>query len=764
MFENFNLFHVPSLFVATAVTFGGLIPFFNAEYAIVEFGLPQRIANSKPAQSVMILSSARGTAIGIALFTFYFQGKLVEFDTVLTILGAYVGLVDGYVCLREDVPNKAVFRTASGLAIAAWGWFSMTITWRQWRSADEQKGYKPEALQGEDKRLHCVTTDSARLDGVHNPLCNKFSIIAGSLLLESEAEIMAQPYKDGGGEDTPQHTQEDVRDFHLPWRVRCVFIILCLLSFMSAIDATIVTTSLQTVTQEIGGQKQYVWIVNAFMFATTVPQPFYGQIANIFGRRHPMIVAISLFALGSGISGGATSAGMLIAGRTIQGLGAAGLYVLSDIIICDLVPPRHRGPYLSAVLSTAAIGTTIGPIIGGALAEAHWRWIFWINLPVSAVGLLEIIFLLRVKHENTSRIWRHAVSRVDILGNLIFIPSMFAIFFGLIMGGEQYPWNSWHIIIPLVLGVLGCVIFALHQASSICKEPSTPPRLFKHSTSAAGYIIIFLAAVILQAISYFLPTYFQAVKGTSPLMSGVDFLPFALAIIPFGGITGWFMSKTGLYIPIHWMGFILTATGAGLLSTLNQASSRGAWIGYQILVSGGTGMIFTATLPSTLAPLSESDVAVATGTYSFIRSFGLVWGATVASVVFNSQIDAHLGLIAATDSGNPQTIRDALAYGKAYSYASGGFITSLPDETQHQVVDVYVKALRVVWLVVTAVACLGFVCVIFEKPVELRKEHDTQYGLVEDTKYTNKEGIIVNSSIDINTVEQGLSAAKGGQE
>lgn len=278
---------------------------------------------------------------------------------------------------------------------------------------------------------------------------------------------------------------------------------------------------------------------------------------------------------------------------------------------------------------------------------------------------------------------------------------MIAIFFGLIMGGEQFPWNSWHVILPLVLGVVVCVIFAFHQASSpsaVYKEPSAPPQLFKHRTSAAGFLLVFLAAVILQAISYFLPTYFQAVKGASPLMSGVYFLPFALVITPFGGLTGAFMSKTGPYIPIHWVGFIFSAVGAGLLSTLDDSSSRGAWIGYQILVSGGTGLTFTATLPSTLAPLSESDVAVATGTFSFIRSFGLVWGATMASVVFNSQIDAYLGSITAAEGSDPAAVRAALGDGRAYSYASGGFITSLPAATRHQVVDVYVQALRVVWL------------------------------------------------------------------
>jgi len=125
MFENFTLWHIPPLLVATALTFGGTMPFFNAEYAILEFGLPKRIAISKPAQSIMILSSARITAIGLALFTFYFQENFAEVDTLLSVLG-YVGLVDGYVCWLEGVPNKAIFRFMSGVLIAAWGWFGMT--------------------------------------------------------------------------------------------------------------------------------------------------------------------------------------------------------------------------------------------------------------------------------------------------------------------------------------------------------------------------------------------------------------------------------------------------------------------------------------------------------------------------------------------------------------------------------------------------------------------------------------------------------------
>lgn len=125
MVPHFAIHHIVPLFVATATTLGGLMPFFNAEHAIREFGLPPRIAESKAAQSVMILKCGRITALGLALCTFYAQGKLAEFDTILAILG-YVGLVDGYVCWKEGVPGKAVFRLVSGVVISAWGFLGLT--------------------------------------------------------------------------------------------------------------------------------------------------------------------------------------------------------------------------------------------------------------------------------------------------------------------------------------------------------------------------------------------------------------------------------------------------------------------------------------------------------------------------------------------------------------------------------------------------------------------------------------------------------------
>ena len=522
---------------------------------------------------------------------------------------------------------------------------------------------------------------------------------------------------------------------HSP-RFWCLFAALCLISFISSIDATIVTTALSTITREIGGAEQYVWIANCFVFASTVPQPLFAQISNIFGRRNPMLFAVSLFALGSGIAAGAKDTSMLIGGRTVQGLGTGGIYVLLDVICCDLVPLRERGKYLGIMLSTAAVGTTVGPIMGGALADVQWRWVFYLNLPVSGLALLAIVLFFNVRYTR-SPTWRHALARVDFLGNAIFIPSIIAILLGLVLGGVKFAWGSYHVIVPLILGFLGWATFHIHQASPICKEPSMPPRLFKNRTSATGFGLIFISSMLLQTVAYFMPVYFQGVRGRTPLGAGVDFLPYTAAIVPFGIIAGILLSKTGRYRPLHFAGFALNAIGAGLLSILDANSSKAAWASFQIVTAAGTGIILTVMLPSILAALPESDVATATGTYSFVRSFGYVWGVTIPSIVFNGQVNRYLDRI------SDPAVLAALADGGAYGYASGGSIPKLPVRTRNEVIGVYVNALQTVWQVAVAFSCLGFFCVCIEKHVELRKELNTEFGLKEDkTDAINESGAI----------------------
>ncbi|KAI1140002.1 major facilitator superfamily MFS_1 [Hypoxylon sp. FL0543] len=455
-------------------------------------------------------------------------------------------------------------------------------------------------------------------------------------------------------------------EFKASWRLRAITIVIMVLSLTSGLDSIIINTPLLTITRDIGGARQYVW---------TISLPSYGQMASIHGRRNPLFVVIILFALGSGIGGGATNVAMLIVGRAAQKLGTGGIAVLLEIIIYDLVSPRSRGSWLSINMSGAAVGTTLGPIIGGTLAERNWRWIFCLNLPTSAVQYTR------------SPTGKSALALVDFSGTAIFVPSMVSLYLDLVMSGTAgYPWSSWSMMMPIVMGIAGWIAFHFHQASRLSREPSVPPRLFNSRTSVTSLLLIFLASI---TVNSFLPVYFQGVEGTSGLQSGVNYLPFALAIIPFGNMAGVIQPKTGRYKVLHLAGFSLRAIDLGLFSTFRADSSVGAWAGYQVLVSGGSGFIFTATVPSTLAALPEPYVATVTGMYAFVRSLGFVWGVTMSSIVFNGQVNDNMDIVHDVD------LRRLLADGAAYAFTAGcGYADSaLREPRRSQVVEVC-------WLVV----------------------------------------------------------------
>lgn len=257
-----------------------------------------------------------------------------------------------------------------------------------------------------------------------------------------------------------------------------------------------------------------------------------------------------------------------------------------------------------------------------------------------------------------------------------------------------------------------------------------PTRLFSNRTSAAAFVLTFLSSVMVQAISYFLPIYFQAVLGTTVFHSGVNFLPFAIGTLVFATISGILLSKLGAYRPLHATAFALSAIGFGLFTLLDGSTSKVAWTFFQLIASAGSGMILSVLLPAIMAGLPESDVASASAAYSFVRTFGYIWGVTIASIIFNSTFNKNLSNISSP------SLQSELADGAAYSFAShvheirGQYDASVWNE----VVQVYVKSLKNIWWVGLAFSLVGFFTVGAERGLELRKELETEYGIDADKK------------------------------
>ncbi|OTA98520.1 hypothetical protein M426DRAFT_69671 [Hypoxylon sp. CI-4A] len=526
---------------------------------------------------------------------------------------------------------------------------------------------------------------------------------------------------------------------------------LSLLAFVSALDAMIVTTALPTITNDIGGSKQYVWIANSFVIASTVLQPLVGQLADIFGRKLPTIASVALFIIGSGIGGGAYNPGMFIAGRSIQGVGAGGMYVLIDIICCDLVPLRERGKYLGMINAWAAVAAAIGPVLGGALGRANWRWIFWLNIPVCGVPFFILLLFMKMKSgAGESRGWNR-LSRIDYIGNIIFIPSLIALMFGLVTGGIEFPWSSWRIILPIVLGGLGWISFHLWEHFTL--HPIVPSRLFGNRTSATAYGLTFIASVLATTVGYFLPIYFQAVLRTTVFYSGVYYLPLAIGTLVSAIIGGVLLSQFGAYRPLHAGAFAFAIIGLGLFTILRGSSHAVAWVFFQLIVSVGLGVPVSTCLPAIMAALPESDVASATAAFSCIKTFGYIWGVTIPSILFNAVVNNNLSLISSS------SLRAQLRDGGAYSFASqvNGLAGSVDAGVWSEVEQVYVRSLNAIWWFGLGISVVGFLAVGLERGLELSTELHTEFGLDGDKADTpiTGEGSEKNSQVQ-SGIERGL--------
>lgn len=230
----------------------------------------------------------------------------------------------------------------------------------------------------------------------------------GRLLLTSVPELADEQPQVVSPTNRVQDKEPRPKSFRT-WRFWAIISALTITGLMSAIEGTIITSALPTITNAMGGGDSYIWVPNAYLLAQVAILPLAGQASNIFGRRNLLLGAVALFTLGGGLSGGASSMRMLIAARTVQGLGGGGINLLIETIVTDIVPLRERGQYMAIVGIGAVVGATVGPFLGGLITDhASWRWCFYINVPIGAGKTNSLLFFV-------PRQIRHTSSQVPLL-------------------------------------------------------------------------------------------------------------------------------------------------------------------------------------------------------------------------------------------------------------------------------------------------------------------------------------------------------------
>lgn len=255
---------------------------------------------------------------------------------------------------------------------------------------------------------------------------------------------------------------------------------------------------MQKLSQSLGGTStDAFWCGTSYLLTSAVVQPFVIALSDVLSSRLILIVAVLFFTLGTILCCSAQKFPQLLAGRSIQGVGGGALMSMPFIVATEIIPLRQRPKYTAIVLVAGAAGAICGPMVGGLLTDnASWRWVFYINFPFCALGLLMIAFAL-LPSGNRPDI-KTGLLGINWFGGALFVASACSALIGVTWGGVQFPWDSWHTYIPIALGVaglIGALIWEVFGAS----KPFFPVQLFNHRPAIAGYICIFLQGLLVSS-------------------------------------------------------------------------------------------------------------------------------------------------------------------------------------------------------------------------------------------------------------------------
>jgi hypothetical protein len=382
---------------------------------------------------------------------------------------------------------------------------------------------------------------------------------------------------------------------------------------------------------------------SAYLLTTCAFQLFFGKLYTFFSIKWVFLIALVIFEIGSAICGAAPNSAALIIGRAIAGVGSAGIFSGAILIVAATVPLRQRPTYMGLIGGMYGIASVAGPLMGGAFTDKlTWRWCFYINLPIGAVTFAFIAFFYHPTERSRAQRfgdggWRKNLEVFDIYGTLVFLPMIVCLLLALQWGGSKYPWSNGRIIGLLVLFAVLLIVFIGIQFWK-GDNATVPPRILKQRTVAA---VAWFAAMIGAAfftLVYFLPLYFQAIKGASAVKSGIMNLPLILSLVIMSMLVGVSITKIGYYTPFVIAGSILLSIGSGLVSTFTTTTPSSHWIGYQILFGFGMGMSMQQTLVAVQTVLPKADIPTGTALAMFSQTLGGALFISVAQNVFTNSL------------------------------------------------------------------------------------------------------------------------------
>ncbi len=399
---------------------------------------------------------------------------------------------------------------------------------------------------------------------------------------------------------------------------------------LGSMSMTITATAMPRIITDLGGFSQYTWVFTAYIITETIALPITGKLSDMYGRKWFLVIGMSIFVLGSFLSGFSQSMTQLIIFRALQGIGFGAMTALGFIIIADIFPPEERGKYNGLMASVMGISTIIGPTLGGFLTDTlSWRWCFFIIVPIGVVIIIFFISMFpRIQVGGTKH-------RVDYAGVAAMSLLVMALVLALTWGGVDFAWVSPVILGLLVFTVVMFVVLVLIEKRA--EEPIIPLQLFKNRVVLVSAIVSFLVGASFFPVINFIPLFFQGVLGATATESGGFLTPMMLSVSIGSILTGQVLSRTGGYYRlVSSIGFAFFVLGFLLLTRMTAETSYGMAVLSIIFAGFGVGIIFPIHILAVQNTVAYSIMGTATSMITLLRPLGGVFGLAIVGLILNN--------------------------------------------------------------------------------------------------------------------------------
>lgn len=386
-----------------------------------------------------------------------------------------------------------------------------------------------------------------------------------------------------------------------------------------------------------------VWVILAFMIASTVLVLTFGRLSDVFGRKRAFVIGFAVFTVASLGAGFATGGTSLILWRILQGVGGALLFANASALVTDAFPREELGVAMGTNVMIAGVGLVAGPVLGGALVKISWHWVFWFNVPL---GLLGTLWAATVLQELTTP--EHE-QRFDWLGTITFVLGLTGLTYGLSRGG-LVDWTSTMTVAPLIVAAVLLPAFVLVEkraASPMLDLTLFQDRGFNAATGAA-----FLSGLSRFSLTFVFVLYFQGALGDDPILAGVKLAPLAVGMLISSPLAGRYADRHGAR-SLSAIGLIVSALGMAGMATLQVGTPYILTATWLLIAGIGSGMFNSPNTAAMMGAVPVHRRGIAGGTRMMLQNTGSVLSIALLLAIVTNGIpkETLLSIFSGVSSG-----------------------------------------------------------------------------------------------------------------